>query len=71
MTPYTYGFVDDATPVVAIAVDEFQRNRGIGRELLVGLADAARTDGAPALSLSVSRTNPALRLYERLGYRAS
>ena len=66
--PWNYGFVDEATPVVAIAVVEHRRNRGIGTSLLGALADAARAAGAPALSLSVGATNPALRLYQRTGY---
>jgi ribosomal protein S18 acetylase RimI-like enzyme len=68
MTSWTYGFVDAATPVVAIAVDEARRGRGIGTALLAALASAARNAGARALSLSVSRENPALRLYERVGF---
>lgn len=66
---WNYGYVDDVTPVLAIAVDEPHRNRGLGAALLSGLAAAARAAGAPALSLSVSATNPALRLYERVGFQ--
>ena len=64
-----FGFVDDQTPIVAIAVDEQHRARGLGTALLSALAAAARDAGAPALSLSVSTSNPALRLYERVGYQ--
>jgi ribosomal protein S18 acetylase RimI-like enzyme len=63
-----YGFVDLATPILAIAVDEAHRGRGIGAALLAALADAARDAGAPALSLSVGGSNRALRLYERIGF---
>lgn len=66
--PWTYGYIDDATPVVAIGVDPAHRGRGIGTSLLAALADDARADGVRALSLSVGRANPALRLYERVGY---
>lgn len=63
-----YGFVDDRTLVLAIAVAEPHRNRGIGTALLRALATAARAANIPALSLSVSATNPALHLYERAGF---
>jgi ribosomal protein S18 acetylase RimI-like enzyme len=46
------------------------RGRGIGGALLTALCDAARREGAPALSLSVELDNPARRLYERLGFEA-
>ena len=65
---YNYGFLDASTPVLAIAVAEPHRNRGIGTALLTALATAARADDIPALSLSVGATNPALHLYERIGF---
>ena len=46
-----------------------QRGRGIGAQLLRTLAVEAGRLGFARLSLSVERTNPARRLYERLGYR--
>ena len=64
-----FGFVDAATPIVTIAVDEHHRGRGVGKALLAALAAAARDAGSPALSLSVGASNPALRLYERVGYQ--
>jgi ribosomal protein S18 acetylase RimI-like enzyme len=63
------GFVDSATPVLSIGVAEGQRGRGIGAALLEQLVAAARAAGCAALSLSVGRSNPALRLYERLGWQ--
>lgn len=55
-----YGFVDDETPELAIAVVPNRRGRGIGVALLQALCDRARSDGYGALSLSVERGNPAL-----------
>jgi GNAT superfamily N-acetyltransferase len=65
-----YGFVDERTPEVTVGVDPDWRGRGIGTALLEGLAALAREHGFERLSLSVEPTNPALRLYERLGWRA-
>jgi ribosomal protein S18 acetylase RimI-like enzyme len=64
-----YGFVDRATPELAIAVRPERRGQGIGTCLLDALLDRA----APryrAVSLSVSLDNPAVALYQRYGFRA-
>ena len=63
-----YGFVDEATPEVAIGVEAPWRGRGVGEALLRAPRQAARDHGIARLSLSVERDNPARRLYERLGY---
>lgn len=64
-----YGYIDEATPEVAVGVRDDSRGRGIGAELLTRLAEAAKASGIERLSLSVEARNPARRLYERLGYR--
>jgi GNAT superfamily N-acetyltransferase len=64
-----YGFVDVRTPEVALAVREGHRGRGLGGSLLERLAELARAAGFTRLSLSVEETNPARRLYARVGYR--
>ena len=64
-----YGFVDEETPELAIAVVPSRRGKGIGGELLTALLERARTEGFQALSLSVNKDNPALSLYERHGFR--
>lgn len=63
-----YGFLDAAIPEVSVGVAPGFRGRGAGRALLETLMDAAREEGFDALSLSVERDNPALRLYGRLGF---
>jgi GNAT superfamily N-acetyltransferase len=63
-----YGFLDEATPEISIAVDSGHRGRGVGTALLHALCERGRHDGLAALSLSVERDNPALRIYRRLGF---
>jgi GNAT superfamily N-acetyltransferase len=63
-----YGFVDEDTPEVSIALHASWRRRGIGRRLLVALSEAARAAGVERLSLSVEDGNPARHLYEQVGY---
>jgi ribosomal protein S18 acetylase RimI-like enzyme len=64
-----YGFVDESTPELSIAVVPSRRGKGLGNDLLVALMERARKDGFGQVSLSVERDNPALRLYERHGFR--
>jgi ribosomal protein S18 acetylase RimI-like enzyme len=63
-----FGFVDEDTPELAIAVVPSQRGRGLGEELLSSLLERARADGFAAVSLSVAKDNPAVGLYERHGF---
>jgi ribosomal protein S18 acetylase RimI-like enzyme len=63
-----FGFVDERTPELAIAVVPSRRGRGFGHELLSGLLERARADGFDAISLSVARDNPAVALYENYGF---
>lgn len=63
-----YGFVDAATPDIAIAVVPDRRGTGVGGALLRVLMDEARSNGFDALSLSVQKSNHvALGLYEKKG----
>jgi len=64
-----HGYLDEETPEVAVAVREESRGQGVGARLLRELAELALAHGFTRLSLSVDTTNPARRLYERLGYR--
>jgi GNAT superfamily N-acetyltransferase len=62
-----YGFVNADTPELTMAVLPGHRGRGVGTALLRRLlAEAAGRFGA--VSLSVARTNPVRRLYEREGF---
>ena len=63
-----HGYVDEQTPEIAIAVEPHRIGAGIGTRLLDALEDAYRAAGVDQLGLSVNLTNPAMRLYERVGY---
>ncbi|MFI4986167.1 MAG: GNAT family N-acetyltransferase [Alphaproteobacteria bacterium] len=59
---------DDTLFLGQLFVDKSLRGQGIGTELVKGLIEEAASDGR-AVTLGVVKTNPALRLYERLGFR--
>jgi ribosomal protein S18 acetylase RimI-like enzyme len=63
-----YGNIDGHTPELAISVFPEYRGGGIGTKLLSALHDDIAGRGDQRISLSVQKTNPAVRLYERLGY---
>ncbi len=63
-----YGFIDEAVPEISIGIANGYRGQGIGRSLLLGLISEGSKRGIPGLGLSVEPENPALRLYERLGF---
>ena len=63
-----FGFVDEQTPEVAIAVVPSRRGRGIGSELLDALVDVAQEQGFEALSLSVADDSPAMHMFSQHGF---
>lgn len=66
---HSFGFVDEETPEIGIAVKKGERGRGIGTALLEKLMLLARQRDIRRMSLSVEPDNPARRLYERLGFK--
>ena len=63
-----YGFVAPDVPELSLAVAPEHRRRGLGRDLLEHALRRAEEAGHRQVSLSVEPDNPALRLYERLGF---
>lgn len=63
-----YGFYDERTPELGVAVWGGRRGEGIGTRLIEELEHRAAMSGIAAISLSVESANRARRLYERLGY---
>jgi GNAT superfamily N-acetyltransferase len=61
-----FGFVDEQTPELTIAVVPSRRGKGAGRELLEALLARARTSGYAAISLSAEKEQ--VPYYERLGF---
>jgi ribosomal protein S18 acetylase RimI-like enzyme len=64
-----YGFIAEDVPELSIGVSDAARGQGVGGALIDGLLAAAREAGFARVSLSVDRNNPALRLYQRHGFR--
>jgi GNAT superfamily N-acetyltransferase len=63
-----YGYVDETTPELGIAVVPLHRRKGIGETLLRALIVQAREEGFHALSLSVAAHNRSRMMYERTGF---
>ncbi|HPG38817.1 MAG TPA: GNAT family N-acetyltransferase [bacterium] len=62
-----YGYVDDTTPELSMAVLPDFRGQGIGNRLLTELLNLAEKR-FPAVSLSVATSNPAVLLYKKFGF---
>ncbi len=64
-----YGHIDNDTPSLAISLLPEYRGQGTGTRLLNALLRLLRENGYQRASLSVQKENPALRLYQRTGFR--
>ena len=64
-----YGHIDNDTHSLAISLLPEYRGQGTGTRLLNGLLRLLRENGYQQASLSVQKENPALRLYQRTGFR--
>ena len=61
-----FGFVDEKTPELTIAVVPSRRGKGAGREMLQALLDRARESGYQAVSLSTDAQQ--VEWYEGFGF---
>ncbi len=67
--PVGYGYIDEHTPELAVAVVPNARGLGVGSALMRALLAQAREDGYGALSLAVDRHNDgAIALYRQFGF---
>ncbi|MEM7367783.1 MAG: N-acetyltransferase [Bacteroidota bacterium] len=55
--------------VSTIQIEEQFRGKGIGKHVLSLMEFLTKQEGLDAISLSVYPSNPAMRLYQSLGYR--
>lgn len=63
-----YGYYDDRTPSLSISFLTDFRGQGLGQQLMTAMLDLLKAKDYPSVSLSVSKDNPALRFYQRLGF---
>ena len=64
-----YGHIDKMTPSLAISLFKEYRNKGIGTEMLKQMLDLLRDKGYKKVSLSVQKTNYALKMYLKSGFK--
>jgi GNAT superfamily N-acetyltransferase len=69
MKNHSFGFIDENTPELGMAVIPGMRGKGIGSKLLKALIIEAKGNNINALSLSVAKNNPAVRLYKENGFK--
>lgn len=63
-----YGFVDEQTPELGIALRENYRDQGIGEKLLLQMFEVLTERGVKQVSLSVDLRNRAVNLYRKCGF---
>jgi [ribosomal protein S18]-alanine N-acetyltransferase len=63
-----YGYVDDRTPELTMAVKNRYRNMGIGGEMMNKFLLLAKRNGYNAVSLSVDKRNRAVGFYLNIGF---
>lgn len=64
-----YGYIDENTPELSIAIFPEYRNKGIGTNLMNQMIRLMITKGFKKVSLSITKGNKAIHLYNRLGFK--
>lgn len=64
-----YGFVDNSTPELGLAVSKEYRSKGIGTALMKALMAELKQKGYERISLSVDKLNRAVDFYKKLGFK--
>jgi ribosomal protein S18 acetylase RimI-like enzyme len=64
-----YGFVDNQTPELSMAINSNFRNQGFGRKLLEKMFLKLHESGYKKVSLSVDKRNFAYQLYQKFGFQ--
>jgi len=63
-----YGYIDDVTPELGLAVLDEYRGQGVGTALMEALTTELRRQQIAQVSLSVDPSNPVVGLYTRLAF---
>ena len=63
-----YGYVDDQTPELSLAIHANFRNQGLGTQLMEKAFIALVEKDFSQVSLSVDQDNKAVNLYKRIGF---
>jgi ribosomal protein S18 acetylase RimI-like enzyme len=63
------GYIGDDYPVLVIGIDSNYRNKGIGKKLMKEIELYALNENIKGISLSVSKINNAINLYDAVGYK--
>ena len=63
-----YGHIDDDTPSLAMSIIKNYRGLGIGTSLLKQLLSVERLAGYSKISLSVQKSNYAVKMYKKAGF---
>jgi ribosomal protein S18 acetylase RimI-like enzyme len=65
----SYGFIDEHTPELSIAITKIYRNKGFGSKLIRKMLEKLKSEGFKKVSLSVDKRNQAVNLYKRTGFK--
>lgn len=66
---HDYGFVDAETPSFAISLIKEYRGKGIGTKLMKKMREHLKNQGFKKASLAVQKSNYAVRMYEKVGFK--